>query len=183
MQNAASSIPKSCRSPRKTTTLAESFKATTALRRLVTCSVVLVAFGFSALSLRAAEPILTLAMVNYGSLPGHPFQFAPDQFSISASPSVSVSAKDILVEPINLSITEDTFPTSVLSLESRHALTSAGSLLLTRKNLREDHRWNRSRFQPGFGQIFYDKTASVYGRNGTGWEEPWVGYLKIRFHF
>jgi len=47
--------------------------------------------------------------------------------------------------------------------------------------------WRGASLVAGFGDLFYDNfcdgSASPYGHNGTGWEEPPWGYLKIHFTF
>jgi hypothetical protein len=44
-------------------------------------------------------------------------------------------------------------------------------------------RWASASIEPGFGDFDADKPVRIYGRNGTGWEEPSVGYVKIHVKF
>lgn len=59
-------------------------------------------------------------------------------------------------------------------------------LQITRRSARgnEDAKlWASASIQAGYGEIYSDKTSAIYGHNGTRWEEPSCGYIKIRFRF
>ena len=44
-------------------------------------------------------------------------------------------------------------------------------------------RWANTSVEPGFGDLDCIKPVAIYGRNGTGWEEPSVGYVKVHIRF
>jgi len=133
-------------------------------------------------SLRAEGPILPLAMVNYDSLVSrrvvrdalvakvaHPFSLTPEELDPR-------SVLSFFAEKISLPTTE--------FLERRPPPEASNPLLLTLKNYGENgrsHVWASLTF--GYGQIFLDKTVTIYGRNGGCFEEPGCGFLKVKFDF
>ena len=157
-----------------------------AVVRVKSCSraflLVLLGLLCAGTSLRAEGPILTLAMVNYDSLVNRRV------------------VRDVLVAKVDHSLTltqEELDPRSVLSfftekislpttefLERRPPPGASNPLLLTLKNYGEDgrsHVW--ASLTVGYGQIFLYKTVTIYGRNGSCFEEPGCGFLKVNFDF
>lgn len=43
--------------------------------------------------------------------------------------------------------------------------------------------WTSASIQAGYGDIYPDYAPGIYGRNGTGWQEPSCGYVKVHFRF
>jgi hypothetical protein len=139
-------------------------------------------FALSLISLRASEPILTLAMVNYGSFPKHQFHAIRDRLGGAASRSVPIQASANLEKTLRPVTVELPLISAEVS-GPQDKLEMANAPLLNR-DLHSSKRasfW--ASFQPGYGDIFKDDSAALYGRTGTGVEEPGCGYLKIRFSF
>jgi hypothetical protein len=143
-----------------------------------------VALTLNALPLTAAEPILTLAMAKSDSS-NYRLQKAKDRATPSSPVSATPRFNETSVRTLAPLARENIkFSTTLLLQKPEREVTSP--LTLTRKTLRADHRvgtWARTSLQAGFGDIFYDKVATAYGRTGTGCEEPSCGYLKIHLRF
>lgn len=137
---------------------------------------VVLCFAASLCSIHAAEPILTLAMAKTDSL------FSKERPANRASAKVNL----VRVAPTKLSPADRLSLSTVKLLEKQPGPKPANPLVLTRRSALKNKaagRWASATVQAGFGEIFYDKPASVYGRNGTGWEEPSCGYVKLQLRF
>jgi hypothetical protein len=124
-------------------------------------------------TLKAVEPILTLAMVDYDSLAHHtaPRDYFPAHASETVSPTEA--AKTIALE--------NSFRPLTLSLEKLPQRRFVSPLFQTGRYLTErgySKFW--SCVQAGYGEIFANKSPIIYGHN---FEEPSCGYLKFCFHF
>jgi len=148
------------------------------------------AFLFAIASAPADDRILTLAMVNYSLLPAHQVQTMRDNYpglvpTVFKAPDEPAATSAVLTFfSAQISISPARFAEMQaqierpFQLEPPNVLALAGQASSDRGFARV---WNR--LGAGYGQVFYDKTAVLYGRNGTRWEEPGCGYLKISFRF
>ncbi len=130
----------------------------------------------------AAEPVLTLAMAKMETRVERrlPIVREPAEASKPA-PAVPASAafaretfRGLLDEP---SLTLSQSPVRTASLYPfavvRRPVASGQPV----------RGWARTSIEPGFGDFDAEKSVRIYGRNGTGWEEPSCGYVKIHVKF
>jgi hypothetical protein len=129
----------------------------------------------------AESPILTLAMVRPEDMVKRHVQIprerpAAEVFQTAPAPA----AAPVSFETLRLSLGE----TAILSLAAPlQRRSESGSVMLTRTNLREFGRprmW--ASLEAGYGQVF-EKGKTLYGHNGSLWEERGGGYLKLIFSF
>lgn len=131
------------------------------------------------LSLAAAEPILSLRMAK---LEIRTERRSPISRIASGTPAAVETAQhvEVLLPRRNEILS---FPRSLVlekPAAERHPLLE----LSRRSAFDQDAKlWASASIQAGYGEIYPDKTAAVYGHNGTRWEEPSCGYIKIRFRF
>ncbi len=141
---------------------------------MICCSVLLQA------AVQAAEPILTLAMVGHDVMPA---QRLLSRFSVESAPLPSVRP----AEPGTPDILRADYFDSAISkptvfLEKTPTPRRANIFLATGQYWTErGHSKLWSKLSAGYGQVFYDYSWVIYGRNG--WEEPGCGYLKISLQF
>lgn len=135
---------------------------------------------------KGAEAQLTLAMASIDVSPAksHHFPRVPE-FSHYVQPTPVMVER---IEGPDRNLGNDTvhFPAGVtLTLEAPER-EAANPLAWTRRNADDTARggfFRTATLEAGFGQVFYDKNATIYGHNGTAWEEPGCGYLKLCFRF
>jgi hypothetical protein len=126
----------------------------------------------------SAEPILHIARAKTESRARESLQL-PKTRSIARS---NASQANLLSAALTNSLQEFNAPGTALL--QRRASAAASPLLLGKKHVRiQSHSEIQASVRAGYGEIFYDKSAAVYGRNGTGWQEPGCGYLKIDLSF
>ena len=157
--------------------LARAKKANAARRAILLLSVGLI---LNASLATAAEPILSLTMakLDFRSERRAPIsRFTPG----TSTPIQNARHVEVfLPRPTEFL----SFPHSLV-LKKSAAQEPHPLLQLTRRTARNQDAklWASASIQAGYGEIYPDKTAAVYGHNGTGWEEPSCGYIKIRFRF
>ena len=131
-------------------------------------------------SLAAAEPILSLRMAK---LEIRTERRAPISRLGSGTPAAIETARHVEV-PLPRRNEMLSFPRSLVlekPVAERHRL-----LEISRRDALNDEDaklWASASIQAGYGEIYPDKIAAIYGHNGTRWEEPSCGYIKIRFRF
>jgi hypothetical protein len=160
---------------------ASSGSAKTSLRALLFAALTLLC---AVSSLRAEGPILTLAMVNYDFLASSRARAIRDNFVAKVDHHFSLSPQELEPDSI-LSFFAERFdlPTTTF-LEKRPLPEAPNPLLLTLRNNGEDghpHVW--ANLSAGYGEVFPYKSVTIYGRNGSCWEEPSCGFLKFSFNF
>ena len=132
---------------------------------------------------RAEERMLTLAMVNFESLLGPRMPMFKDRLPSLAPRSQDAPAGRAATDE-KPAFEESLSFTATLSIADAAEPDAGRSIVLLRQDSRGKNLLKLlDRFGAGYGQLFYDQTAEIYGRNGTGWEEPGYGYLKVSFRF
>jgi len=133
-------------------------------------------------SVRAEGPALTLAMVDYSSLSARRIQVSDhDALAIRSAPPVAETMVT-LGETVESFVQKISLSTTVFL--HRQIVPEANPLLLTLKHPIDTNRskaWGS--LTAGYGQIFLNKTYSIYPRNGSIWQEPGYGFLKLSFNF
>jgi hypothetical protein len=130
----------------------------------------------SGASLLATEPIVTLAMVDYSSAPNYTLSALVESGTGTAPSALTHKSMQS-----NVSFISKELVSISLALQKPQP-TRRSPLSLSRKHP-GDTVWTSASLQAGYGEIFCDKKVSVYGRNGTAWEEPACGYLMVHFSF
>lgn len=136
------------------------------------------------LALQAEGPILTLAMVKPGDLLKRQFQTVKERLGVGLSRAAQSQPATSAAEVPALSLTANLVLSLTVPLQKRADAEPGSSVMLTRTNLRELGRskmW--ASIEAGYGQFFSDKEPTIYGHNGSRWEEPSCGYLKLSFSF
>ena len=136
------------------------------------------------LSTKAAEPILTLAMVKTDSAFDRHVRVRENLNSSRLTPKPALPNEGsptffrrIAFEQISIS--------APLMLEKRPEPTARNPLQFSRATARnsETKLWASASLQAGYGEVYLDKTPAIYGHNGTGWQEPSCGYVKFHIRF
>jgi hypothetical protein len=132
----------------------------------------------------AAEPLLTLAMGRADTSNARRVQIAK---TAEASPAATVPALTTIPRSFRLSETNEVARFSTRSMmEKRTEKEVRHPFKLARRNdpANSDVRlWASASLQAGYGEVYSDKSSSIYGHNGTRWEEPSCGYVKLHVRF
>lgn len=157
--------------------LACAKKANAARRTILLLSVGLILNASLAV---AAEPILSLTMAK---LDIRSERRAPiSRFAPGTSTTIQNArhVEAFLPRPTEFLSFSHSLVLKKSTAEERHHL-----LQLTRRSARNQDAklWASASIQAGYGEIYPDETSALAGHNGTRWEEPSCGYIKIRFRF
>ncbi|MBC8096930.1 MAG: hypothetical protein H7Y43_14075 [Akkermansiaceae bacterium] len=135
-------------------------------------------------TISASEPILNLAMLKTDSTERRiVFRESPRVILKEIKPALAIEPPRL---KLRLAPTTDDTSLKTMSLEKRATPEARNPLKLSRRAARENSEarlWASASIQAGYGMIYTDKTPGLYGHNGTGWEEPGCGYVKIHFRF
>jgi hypothetical protein len=135
-------------------------------------------------SLRAEGPVLTLAMVNYDSLASRQARAIRNSLVTKVDRPVSLTPEELAPDGILSFLAEKVALPTTTFLQTRPLSEAPNPLLLTLKNYGEDGRYHVwASLTAGYGQIFLYKSVTIYGRNGSCWEEPSCGFFKFSFNF
>jgi hypothetical protein len=133
---------------------------------------------------RSAEPILTLAYLRTDTAPS----YAPSPGPARATVFLQAPSVPSTNAPARLSLDTNGVPVQTVTALSLSTGEQPSRDMLkagprTDEEAERRGLWASARFQAGVGQIFHDRPAVIYGRNGTRWEEPGCGYLKVSIRF
>jgi hypothetical protein len=86
-------------------------------------------------------------------------------------------------DTVPLSITRNLQSDSVVHLGKPAGSAPANPLVVGRRPEVENGSVRGTWIEAGFGEIFRERPAAIYGRHGAGWQEPSCGYLKVKLSF
>jgi hypothetical protein len=122
-------------------------------------------------------------MVDTHSFDHHPFSSMKER-AIAASPAAPISVMPRTDLPSKAFTDEIAVSLKTGILQKQEPAQGKPLALMHRHPRYDAGRWASTSVEAGFGDLFsYDRSASLYGHNGTGWEEPPCGYLKVHFTF
>lgn len=142
------------------------------------------AFTNSPLIATASDPVLNLAMVRMNHTERHVVYRETATTTLKDIKPMALNALPSVSYQFLLNDGTPSFKAAIL--EKRPAQAARNPLKLSHRTVPENttsRLWASASIQAGYGEIYQDKTPSIYGHNGTGWQEPSCGYVKIHFRF
>jgi hypothetical protein len=139
----------------------------------------------SGISVNAAEPILTLAMARFDHSASRRIQNSNEHSNSNPLAAVAALTSSDPSLATETGVESPSLSASCLLERSKNRITRS-PLRLTREVAEGNvdiRLWASASIQAGYGEIYREKPARIYGHNGTGWEEPGCGYVKIQLRF